>query len=72
MNSGYSVHLAIRRIFIKHMLSSWYTASFIKHIKLSTSWPARDRVKTMVSRTHSPLDGHPKIEGRRATLVYPA
>ena len=32
---------------------------------------ARDRVKTMVPRARSTLDGHPKVKQRRATQVSP-
>ena len=33
---------------------------------------ARDRVKTMVPRACSTLDGHPEVKQRRATQVFPA
>ena len=31
---------------------------------------ARDRVKTMVSRAHSIIDGHPELKQRRATQYF--
>ena len=40
------------------------------HVKKSTQWAARSRVKSMVSRAHGTLNDRPEVEQRNVTHVF--